>query len=514
MKPYNLEDAFSREELIKSICDFFGLAKCEIQSVSLEKPADSKEDKILIVMTLKDPKTGCPHCHSERTVVHAWTERTINYSLHSGRKIDIVLKLRRYRCKDCRKTFMQYNPFAIKQGRIAVEMIVNILRDLQNPSSTFTSVGKRYNLSATTVMNIFDTRVNMTRLPLGEYVCLDENYAFRSDRSKYVCVLVDFLTQDVIDILPNRFKTDLTHYFRGIPMEERAKVKAVGIDMYPVYRDVIKECFPSSTKVVVDRFHLVKEFNSQMDMIRKTNYRRAERKAAELKKGIDKLKEKTDFKSAAVQLEYKSLNLQREEQMKKIYLLKKFNWLLYKSPADKIFDENNEKKYNARLTLYLNYADIRRSLLSLDPSLKEAYRLREELTDFFSCRSSEEGSKAFDTLKETMAKSHVPEIRHFARTFQRWKTEILNSLEIIDSFPEVQQDGCVKNRDRHLHNGVIERRNKEIKVLKSVSCGYTNFARMRQRILYTLRNDPSFSVEEAYERKTIHRKKDETANKT
>ncbi|MCF0259525.1 MAG: transposase [Erysipelotrichaceae bacterium] len=289
MKSYNLEDDFSQEELIKSICDFFGLAQCEILSFSLEKPANSKEDIIQIVLTLKEANTECPHCHSERTVIHAWAERTINYSLHSGRKIDIVLKLRRYRCKDCRKTFMQYNPFSIKQGRIAVEMIVNILKDLQKPSSTFTSVGRRYNLSATTVMNIFDTRVNMTRLPLGEYLCLDENYAFRSDRSKYVCVLVDFLSQDVIDILPNRFKTDLTHYFRDIPMEERAKVKAVGIDMYPVYRDVIKECFPPSTKVVVDRFHLVKEFNSQMDSIRKTNYRRAERIAGELKKEIDKL---------------------------------------------------------------------------------------------------------------------------------------------------------------------------------------------------------------------------------
>ena len=505
---------FSQEELIKNVTDFFGLSQCEIQNISLEKPAGSQSTHILIILTLKETNTECPYCHSERTGIHAWTERTINYSLHSGRKTDIVLKLRRYRCKNCRKTFMQYNPFSIKQGRVSVETIVNILKDLQKPSATFTSAGKKYNLSATTVQNIFDTRVNMTRLPLSEYICIDENYAFRSNRSKYVCVLVDFLSEDVIDVLPNRFKSELIRYFRDIPLEERKRVKAVGIDMYPNYRDVIRECFPSSTKIVVDRFHLVKEFNNQVDTIRLTITRRNEREAAALKKEIEQLKEKTDFKSEKVQEEYRRLTAARDQFMQKIYLMKKFNWILYKNPSDRVFDENKDKKYNSRLARYLNFAEIRRLLLSLDPSLEEAYGFREGLTDFFSCQSAEEGSDVLEALVDQMAKSGVKEMRGFSRTMKRWRTEILNSLEIIDSFPEVQKDGSVKIRNRHLHNGVIERRNKEIKVLKSVSCGYTNFARMRQRILYVLRSDPSFSIEEAYERKTIHRRNNEADDST
>lgn len=44
-------------------------------------------------------------------------------------------------------------------------------------------------------------------------------------------------------------------------------IKAVGMDMYLVYQDVIKEGFRPKTLCVVDRFHLVEEFNTQVDKI-------------------------------------------------------------------------------------------------------------------------------------------------------------------------------------------------------------------------------------------------------
>lgn len=41
------------------------------------------------------------------------------------------------------------------------------------------------------------------------------------------------MTQEAIDILPNRFKTYLIRYFKSIPSLERVNVKAVAMDMYP-----------------------------------------------------------------------------------------------------------------------------------------------------------------------------------------------------------------------------------------------------------------------------------------
>lgn len=40
---------------------------------------------------------------------------------------------------------------------------------------------------------LFDIHVDIQRQPLSEYIYIDENYAFKSDRSSYVCVLVNLI---------------------------------------------------------------------------------------------------------------------------------------------------------------------------------------------------------------------------------------------------------------------------------------------------------------------------------
>lgn len=502
-----LTDIPDIKDILNGLNDFFGLPNCEIENCWLDRKVTGTKEQNQIMITLADHHPVCPHCSGEHIHLHCYTTCTVSYSVMAGRNLQIVLRRRRYRCLKCGKTFSEYNPFTIRQGRISIETIVNVLADLRSPAATFASVARKYNVSSTTVMKIFDTRVNMTRLPLSEYMCIDENYAFRSDRSKYICVLVDFTSQQAIDILPNRFKEDMIRYFNAVPWQERMKVKAIGIDMYPNYRDVIRSCFPPSVKIVIDRFHLIREFNEQMDTIRKSIASRIHRTMNELKKEMKKLKERPDFSSQAVQEQWRKKAAEYQEKRKKYYLLKKFNYLLFKNPDHPMFDENNEKKYNKSLDRFLNLADIRRLLLDLDPSLKEAGLIREELTEFFTCSSAEEGEEYFDALAEMMIASRVKEISHFGKTFRRWKSEILNSLDVIEQYGEIQKDGCVKIRDRHLHNGIIERRNKEIKIIKNVSNGYTNFARFRQRVLYVLRDNPSSALDAIYESKTVHKGK-------
>ncbi len=144
-------------------------------------------------------------------------------------------------------------------------------------------------------------------LSISESICIDENYAFTSDRCSYVCVLVNFMTQEAIDILLNRFKTDLIRYFKSIPSLERANVKAVAMDMYPVYRDVVKECFGPKTLCVIDRFHLVREFNAQVDRIRLSVQRSALHERDSTQARIRRLKEKSNFQSQEIQEEYRKL---------------------------------------------------------------------------------------------------------------------------------------------------------------------------------------------------------------
>lgn len=142
-------------------------------------------------------------------------------------------------------------------------------------------------------------------------------------------MLVNFRRQEAIDILPKRFKTDLIRYFKSIPASERMNVKAVAMDMYPVYRDVVKKCFGPITLCEIDRFHLVKEFNTQVDKIRISAQRNAldERNSTQVK--IRRLKEKTNFQSKEIQEEYRKLKAIHDEGSHRYYLPSKFDsWMI------------------------------------------------------------------------------------------------------------------------------------------------------------------------------------------
>ena len=71
------------------------------------------------------------------------------------------------------------------------------------------------------------------------------------------------------------------------------------------------------------------------------------------------------------------------------YLLKKFNWLLFKNPEDedkygRLFDVERERKYNSHFKSYMNYYDLRRKLLEINNDLTICYSLKLELVDFYS----------------------------------------------------------------------------------------------------------------------------------
>ena len=130
------------------------------------------------------------------------------------------------------------------------------------------------------------------------------------------------------------------------------------------------------------------------------------------------------------------------------YLLKKFNWLLFKNPEDedkhgRLFDIERERKYNSHFKSYMNYYDLRKKLLEINNDLTICYSLKLELVDFYS--------------KSTIDNAKV-NLEHLIRSF-------------------------------------IENRNKIIKCIKNNANGYTNWPRFRNRVMYVLDPSATFSLE-------------------
>lgn len=402
----------------------------------------------------------CPVCGTETSLINNYVHKKISHSILNGVPCYIDYHARRHKCPACKKTFYEHNPFTLQGMKISLATVYNVLKDLKNCNETFTSVANRYNISPTAVSSIFDNHVNVPRRTLPEYICIDEVYGFKSEKSNYVCVLVDFSNNKVIDLLPSRRKYDLINYFTLIPREERERVKIVSSDMWETYRIVSKLVFPNAVNAC-DKFHVIQEFTKKMDRVRID--------------AMNHIKVPPNLnKDSLTREQLANIN----ERNKSYYVLKKFNWLLFKND-DQYFDPNQEKKYNRVLEGYYNYYDLVEYMIRCENKLEEAYDLKTELMIFYRDSTYKDAKENIEHLIQDFKSSSIPYMNDFSNTLIRWKKEIINSF-------------IVTKGKRRINNGIIENRNKTIKNIKHNSNGYTNWQRYRNRCLYILNSDVTF----------------------
>lgn len=452
-------DNISSENLF--IADLFNLDCSDIKEIQYGK---LKSGGNAIFVTLEPRYPPCPDCGFNAPKIKNYVAKKINHSVFEDRNTIIMYNARRYVCTVCGRTYYEHNPFVFKSMKISTRVILGVLNRLKDFNETFSSVARDYHISPTSVCSIFDEHVQLSRTKLPEVLSVDEVYAFHSKDSKYVCVFLDFLTQEPVDILPARTYDRLASYLGNIPIEERDNVKLICTDMYETYRSIKKSYFPKSY-LAVDHFHVSQEFHKKMNEVRI-------RRMKDSKKG---------------EYEY--------------YLLKKFHWLLYKDvdACDKygeIFDPNREKKYNKKFEKYLNFYDLREMILSAEPELKEAYNLKLSFGDFYKENTYESARKNIDELIQDFLTSSIEEMNAFGRTLINWKEEIINSFIIVKYEYKIDKDtGHVAVHNRRINNALIENRNKIIKCIKHNANGYTNWFRFRNRLLYVLRKEETFHLE-------------------
>ena len=445
------------------------LERADIKSMNIYNDGEG----LTIDVELNSKPHKCPVCSTETSRIKGYQNKIIRHSILNNTPCIIDYRARRYICPLCGKTFFENNPFTNKGSRLSVATVYNVLADLKNPALTFSYVASKYHISQSTVANIFDRGVNIPRRTLPECICFDETYAFKSDRSNYICVLVDYKDKKVIDILPTRRMQDLTDYFYNIPLEERKKVRYVSFDMWQTYRSVAKTMFPNCV-TIVDKFHLLQEFT-----------RKATRVRIRIMNKNKKIKDELENEARRLKKEKKKLPPDKQEKLiqaqRNYYILKKFEWMIFSKYKD-ILNPNLEKKMNHALGQYCNLYDLFNLLENTDEDMTEMINLKDELYDFYEKCTYEESKAKINELIIDFRSSSVPELVSFANTLTQWKPEIINSFIIIPGI------------NKKMNNALIENRNKSIKLLKHSSNGYTNWKRFRNRVLYTINDDEKFKL--------------------
>lgn len=418
-----------------TIIKFFNLEPHQLHSVDVF----SIGDESFALITLSRVPQVCPFCSSITNRVHDYHQRTLNHAILNGLTTTLVYSARRYYCDHCKRSFPEPDPFTLPGKRLSRFTILRIMQELKNPHLTFSTVAQSCSVSDTTVRRVFDSYVGLVSHKLPEVLCIDEVYTAKHNRRCFACVLLDFNTSQIYDLLPKRNKAFLANYFTLIPEEDRKRVKFVCMDMWEPYRDVCKLYFKNAM-IVVDNFHVVKLISSAFNRTR-----------VRVMKQFDKDSD-----------EY--------------YLLKKYNWLLNRKYTS--FDSGQRIKLKKKLKSFYSsdplIDEVINFMLASDFELEVAYTLKEDFNDL-NTLSNSSIEESLDSFIDELTLYNLSDFSNVVKTMKNWRQEIINSFTLYNG--------------RRVSNGPVESCNARIKLLKHNANGYTNFERFRKRVLYSLNKD-------------------------
>lgn len=398
---------------------------------------DESETQVNIYVALKDDeKRTCPFCGSINAIVKEKVVTRANCSkvIRTHKPVFINTQKRRYKCKDCGKSFTQKDNLNEKKKRTTNDLRWDIMQHLQAPV-TFSHVAKNFNLSEKTVLNIFDEMVFLDKIDLPETLAIDEK-KFNSDYGKYLCVLSDAMTGKIYDLLPSRRLDYLADYFRKIPASEREKIKYVTTDMNTTYRRIIKAFCPKAYHII-DHFHVTKLFTDAITKIR----------CFELKKYEDNKKSKI----------YKFL-----KKDWKIFLLNPFTKLGQSLLQRTFYDENG---------FMTDYEEQLKWAFSICPNLLSIYSIYLDYLQYVDYgKKIEEIEKTLEFLINKLTKTNIAILIKVGKTLEEFKEEL------IITFSELNES--------HLSNARAESANNNIGTIIKNAYGFRNFERLRKRVLW------------------------------
>ena len=332
--------------------------------------------------------TKCKHCGQWITKPNGTgREIELRHLPILGHRVFIRLSPKRYKCPDCDdKTSTQKLDWYESKSPHTKAYDEHLMLQLVN--STVEDVSQKENVGYDAVEGAtnrcIDTKVNWDEYEELTVIGIDE-IARRKGRKDYVAIIT---TQQVdgsvkvLVVLDNRKKETVRDFLESIPKRLRRTMETVCTDMWDGYVNAVEEFAAAhpevSVEVVIDRYHVAKNYRDAVDKIRKQEFRR--------------------LKNELSETEYRKI-------------VKGMMWIVRKSNKDLKPEERN------RLDRLFEYS----------PELKAAYMLREELTSIFEMRLDKDaGKKRLIEWRDKVSRSSLNCFNKFLKTLDNWLDKIAN----------------------------------------------------------------------------------------
>ena len=386
---------------------------------------------IRIESTLHD--TTCHRCGRKITHFHGFDQpiRLRHLPLFDT-PVVIELRPKRYQCHHCdgQPTTTQRLSWHELRSPNTKPYEQWLLRMLIN--STVTDVARKLDLTNETVTGVLNrwvmTEVNWDEWEEIEVIGVDEIALKRGHRDYVVLVTVPLIPKgvEVLAVLADRKKETIANFFASIPPRLQKTVKSICTDMYQGFVNAAQEQLPG-VKIIIDRYHVAQAYRDCADQVRKKELKVLKRELSE----------------------------DEYEQVKGAM------WPFRKSPS-KLKDKEKQ---------------ILERLLSYSPRLKEAYILREDLTEIFERDYTKaEGKEAIQAWCQRVSQSEMNEFKSFLGTVETWLDKISNYFL------------------ERLTSGFVEGFNNRVKVLKRRCYGIFDVAQIFQRLTLDINGYEKFGL--------------------
>ena len=379
----------------------------DIPDVQIEKLDTSSKKGFVLTLTSTLKGTACKCCGKAIDKFYGYgKEITLRHLPILDKPVWLKIKPKRYQCPDCDNgpTTTQTCSWYDSKSPHTKAYEQWLLRDLIN--STLTDVSMKRGIGEGAIEGILNRHIHqqVEWLKIGAIPLLGiDEIALKKGHKDFVVIVSAMNEQgekQILAVLPDRKKDTVKAFLAAIPAPQKATIQRVCVDMYEGYSNAVYEALPE-VAVIVDRFHVAKNYRGCADKARKQEMQR-------LKKVL------SDEKYAE---------------------LKGVMWVFRKRWPD-VSEEQ-------RVMLLL--------LFSYSPVLKQVYVLREILTGIFNRPLT----KAQAVIELNAWVTRVQELGldcfdSFVGTLQKWMDEISNY------FIQRQSSGFVEGLNNKIK--VIKRR--------------------------------------------------------
>lgn len=333
------------------------------------------QDGIDVFVELDKHSATCPGCGVRSARKHSQKSLRVRDLPCFGQHVHLVLPRRRFKCRHCEKPFTEHLSF-MDFGTSFTKRYGQYLYE-QCKERSFTAVAKQEGVSDTVIDKTYRIYASPYVDPKGRpkevrVLGIDE-ISMRKGHRDFVCVLTDIDRKRVIEVLENRLKETLIAYLTSLSPSVHRSVKYVSIDMWEGYYQAVIEVFPKRVKIVIDRFHVMKNLNEALTKCRR-----------EIQRGMSKE--------------------DRDE-------LKGLRWVLVKNEAN--LDDEEKAKLK---TMYRKC-----------PELRTCHKLKEEFRSIFEEETNRSKAKTrLQAWKRRVKKTGLKSLDGFLSTLDNWQEWILN----------------------------------------------------------------------------------------